>query len=568
MGLRSAAARALPASRSGAGASTALAYAAAGALAAGLAAWGGGLATGSLRSSVVAVWCFAAAAVGFALALPLPAALVSPLYMGVAGWLVDMLPLIVLAGWAAAIARWGLTLLRERRLPRGGRWIWLPLGLVAWTALGAIAITAADLKHFVLLWGIQVLSSGTMLAVVDALARPEDRMRLVAGLAGFGIVMSAGAFLQWVGVPIQPLQHEDVSARLEQAYGLDAFPNNVGMVNYVRAVASGAGHLRARLERARRANPEFPPFAVFKPRFKTFKTELVVRFSGSARAIEEDLARYEITLLYDNIGLAPGETVPRMRSFPRNSLTYAGFSAALFPLVFALLWSPSPGRRRLGAVALVGSLFGIGFSLARGAWAAVLLGLVLLLLSGALTRTRKRQVVAAFVAGGIVLTVVFLALYGEDPLTARAGAEGSIGTRRVLYEETARSVGGINFLVGFGTETPRGTGGVGRYVPRAGTHSTYLNYLFRTGVPGGLAIAAIYVIAFLHARAASLSGEDRGLAVLVAASVLVLAGHAVILSLYVEPIYTLAVSLVLGIAMAGATALPRSVVPRRSRRRA
>ncbi|HEX2235599.1 MAG TPA: O-antigen ligase family protein, partial [Actinomycetota bacterium] len=544
-----------------------LAYASAGALAAGVAAWAGGLASGSLRSSVVAVWCFVAAAVGFGLVLPLPAPLVSPLYMGVAGWLVDMLPLVVLAGWAAVVARWGVGVVRERRLPRGGRWIWLPLGLVAWTALGAIAISAADLKHFLLLWGIQALSSGTMLAVVDACARPEARTKLVAGLAGFGIVMSAGAFLQWVGVPIQPLQEEDVSARLEAAYGLDAFPNNVGLVNYVRAVESGAGRLRARLERARRANPEIPEFAVFKPRFKTFKTELVVRFSGSARAVEEELARYDITLLYDNVGLAPGDTVPRMRSFPRNSLTYAGFSAGLFPLVFALLWSGSTRLRRLGLAALVGALFGIGFSLARGAWAAVLLGIVALLLSSALTRARKRGVVAAFIAGGIVLAAVFVVRYGEDPLTARAGAEGSIGTRRVLYEETARSVSGINFVVGFGTETPRGTGGVGRYVPRAGTHSTYLNYLFRTGVPGALAIAALYAIAFMHARAASRTGprEERALAALVAASVLVLGAHAIILSLYVEPIYTLSVSLVIGIAMAGATALPGGVMPRRAR---
>jgi hypothetical protein len=41
------------------------------------------------------------AAVVVALVLPLPAALVSPLFMGVAGWLVDMLPMLVLVGWAA-----------------------------------------------------------------------------------------------------------------------------------------------------------------------------------------------------------------------------------------------------------------------------------------------------------------------------------------------------------------------------------------------------------------------------------------------------------------------------------
>jgi hypothetical protein len=42
------------------------------------------------------------------------------------------------------------------------------------------------------------------------------------------------------------------------------------------------------------------------------------------------------------------------------------------------------------------------------------------------------------------------------------------------------------------------------------------------------------------------------------------AAHAVILSLYVEPIYTLAISLVLGLAMAGATGLSRSILPWRN----
>jgi hypothetical protein len=536
---------------------------AAGALAVGLGAWLVGLVLGSLQSSVIALWCFVVCALALALVLPLELALVAPLFAGLAGWLVDMLPLVVLAGWGAVIVRWASSLWRERRLPRGGRWIWLPLGLAAWTALGALVITAADLRHFLLLWGIQVLSSATMLAVVDQLSSTERRLRLVAGLACFVTVMSLGAFLQWIGVPIQPLQHDDVSRRLEEAYGVDAFPNNVGMVNYVRAVESGAGVLRATLTRARERNPEMPPFAVFKPRFKTFPRELVVRFEGSARPVEDDLRRYGIALVYDNIGVAPGKTVPRMRSFPRNSLTYAGACAALFPLAFALAWSPVARRRWLGLAAVAACLFGAAFSLARGAWIAILAGVAFLLIGPVLTRARKLQIVAAYVVAALVVTVTFLVRYGEDPLHARAGAEGSVGARTVLYEETARSVGGIAFVVGFGTERPRGGTEVRRYVPRAGTHSTYLNYLFRTGVPGAVAIIALYVTAWLHARAAARDGSGEGAVLdrLAAASVVVLAAHAVILSLYVEPVYTLVISLLVGLAMAGATALPHPVMP-------
>ncbi|MFN2526487.1 MAG: hypothetical protein ABR505_09560, partial [Actinomycetota bacterium] len=71
--------------------------------------WGGGLLllaagvvgwlTGTFNGGLVALWCFAAATVAVCLVLPLSAAFVAPLFMGIAGWLVDMLPFIVLVGW-------------------------------------------------------------------------------------------------------------------------------------------------------------------------------------------------------------------------------------------------------------------------------------------------------------------------------------------------------------------------------------------------------------------------------------------------------------------------------------
>ena len=90
-----------------------------------------------------------------------------------------------------------------------------------------------------------------------------------------------------------------------------------------------------------------------------------------------------------------------------------------------------------------------------------------------------------------------------------------------------------------------------RYVPRAGTHSTYLNYLFRTGVFGLFLIVGAYGLAFYRARRAgrSLRGEHAALQPRWPAwRCLIAAAHAVILSLYVEPIYTLTVSLLLGLA--------------------
>ena len=72
-----------------------------------------GWATQTLVGGVIALWLFCIAAVAVALVLPLSLALVSPLFAGVAGWLVDMLPLVILVGWGTAVTRWALGVLRE-----------------------------------------------------------------------------------------------------------------------------------------------------------------------------------------------------------------------------------------------------------------------------------------------------------------------------------------------------------------------------------------------------------------------------------------------------------------------
>ena len=525
-----------------------------------------GWATQSLGGGVVALWSFSLAAAAVALVLPLPYALASPLYMGVLGWLVDMLPLVILLGWGTVVVRWALGVLRERRLPRGGRWIWLPIGLVVWTALGILVITSLDFKHFLLLLGIQVLASGAVLAVVDRLEALADRTRLVSALGGFIVVLSVAVFLQWVGVDIEALQNGEVRKRVEAAYGVDAFPNNIGMIKYARSINAGSLELRQKMERVAADNEDLPPFEVFRPKFQAYENSLVVRFQGSARPYEDELGQKGVRLLYDNVGLAPANTVPRMRSFPRNALTYAGICAALFPLAFFLIWT---GRKRLGWAVLVACLFGAGFSLARGAWVAIALGIVYLLVDGVITKPQKTSVVMAYVGAALVLTGVFLAKYEVDPLNGRAGGGASVNTRDDLYRDTFDIVkkNPQYALLGYGTEQPRTESGTNkegtRYVPRAGTHSTYLNYLFRTGVPGALMILALYIGAGLHARQAARerSRDEALFATSITASVVIVAAHAVILSLYVEPIYTLVISLVLGAAMASAQNLSGSVWP-------
>jgi O-antigen ligase len=222
-------------------------------------------------------------------------------------------------------------------------------------------------------------------------------------------------------------------------------------------------------------------------------------------------------------------------------------------------------------VGIAASLFGAAFSLSRGAWIAIVIGIIYLAIDGALPWRRKLQVLLAFVGIAVVITAVFTIKYGIDPLHARAGGEGSINTRRSLYKQTAGAVGGIHLLIGYGTELPRTATGVshlrGRYIPQAGTHSTYLNYLFRAGFPGMLALMALYAVAGLHARAISRvrSGDERLLGSLTAMSVVAFAAHGVILSLFVEPIYTLVVSLVVGLALVWALDLNASVWPWRTR---
>lgn len=524
-----------------------------------------GLACWLLNFGLVAMWFFTFSAVAWALALPFPYALVSPLYMSLAGWLVDMLPFVALAGWAAVIGRWAWGLFRERRLPRGGRWIWVPIGLAGWTLLGLTALDLAEIKHFTLLFTIQLLISATVLAVVDQLQDLEERTRLVSGLMAFIVALGVGVFLQWIGVPIQPLQDTTVSARAEAAYGVDAFPNDTGMIKYARAQNGGAYEQMRKLQRLERNGVDLPPYKVILAPSSAFEGgRLIVVFKGSARAVEDELARADVDLRFDNVGTAPANTVPRLRSFPRNALTFAGVSAALFPLGFFLMWSDDKRRRWIGRLAIAACLLGAGFSIARGAWVVILGGGIYLLIDGVLPWGRKMQYLGAFLAGALVLTAVFVFKYDSNPITARAGGQSSVDTRASLYSDTVDAIGPRYLITGFGMTLSRSTegGSFGKYVPPAGTHSTYLNYLFRTGVPGMLGILALYGLAALHARAGARSwrGGRATLATLACAAVLIAAAHALILSLYVEPVYTLSISLLLGLAMAQGQ-LPRSIVP-------
>jgi hypothetical protein len=538
---------------------------------AGVGAW----ATWTLQGGVIALWCFTTSAVALALVLPLPHAVVSPLFMGAAGWLVDMLPLVTLAGWTAVVLRWAWGLWRERRLPRGARWIWLPIGLIVWTALGITQIDIGlDLKHFLLLFGIQVLASGMVLLVVDQFAELDGRSMVAAGLVGFIVLMSAIVFAEWIGAPIQEMQNDEVADRVEETYGVNAFPNNLGLMKYARSSKGGAKEFRAVLDRFAKDHPELPGYEVFLPKFQAFDTtNIVIRFAGSARAFEQELSEVGlgVDLIYDNIGLTPGNSIPRMRSIARNSLTYAGSCVVLFFLSFYLFWTSLGRRRWLGLAGIISSLFGAGFSLSRGAWVAIPIGIAYLAVDRLLPGRRKVAVAGTFVVAVVALTAVYLVKYSVDPYNARAGADASTATRTILYQDTLEAVNGIHFLLGFGTDQPRTSSGVshvlGRYIPDAGTHSTYLNYLFRTGVPGALAIVALYVLAALHARAAALRSTDkeRLLRVLVTAAIIAATAQGIILSLYVEPIYTLTISLLVGLAMAGTTNLGASIWPWKTR---
>ena len=63
-----------------------------------------------------------------------------------------------------------------------------------------------------------------------------------------------------------------------------------------------------------------------------------------------------------------------------------------------------------------------------------------------------------------------------------------------------------------------------------------------------------------------MEGRERLFRTLVAASIFSLAAHAAILSLYVEPTYTLTVALLLALGVAGSTNLPTSILPWRTTR--
>ncbi|MDQ4029261.1 MAG: hypothetical protein M3214_14620, partial [Actinomycetota bacterium] len=162
-----------------------------------------GLVTWAVGAGYVALWCFGISAVAFALVLPLAQAVVSPLFLGLVGWLVDMLPFVILAGWTAVVLRWTIGVLRERRMPRGGKWVLLPLGLMVWTTFGIFSVPTLDFRHFLLLLGVQVVTSGVLLVVVDSLSSFEDRLKILSALIVFVLLLSVGVVLEFAGVPVQ-----------------------------------------------------------------------------------------------------------------------------------------------------------------------------------------------------------------------------------------------------------------------------------------------------------------------------------------------------------------------------
>lgn len=533
-------------------------------LAVGLVTWAGGV-------GEVGFVFFGLAACLLAFVLPLPGAIVSPLWMGFFGWLVDMVPLVVLIGWGAVVLRWGIGLLRDGRLPRGGTWVLLPAGLLFWTCVGVLGIGRPDLTHFVLLVLIQVVASGILVAVVDTCGPFEARRALATGLSALVVAMTALGVLQWMGVPVQSLQDTSVRRHLS---ALDTFPNDVGLIKWARSVQAGAGEVRGDLDRFAKTHEGLPPFKVFRPKYQAFTNHLVIRFEGSARPFAQELARRDIELPFDNVGLAPANTVPRMRSIPRNALTYAGVCASLFPFALFLVWTETGGRRRLGWAATASCLFGTAFSLSRGAWAAVFIGVVYLAVEGRVVRRRKMAAAVSLLAAGVFITAFFLLDYGVDPLSGRAGGGASTSTRINVYKDTLDFLRPKSLLIGYGTEKPRTESGTThqgtKYVPPAGTHSTYLNYLFRLGIPGLVMIAALYLASWLHARRAAQErdGPDRLFYTLAAMAVVIAGLHAIVLNLFVEPLYTLEISLVLGMAIAGtAGTLAGPVWPERLRRR-
>jgi hypothetical protein len=504
-------------------------------------------------------WLLTGAAVAFALFLPLPYALVSPLYSGIVGWLVDMLPFVILAGWGGFVVRWLWGLWRERRLPQGDRWRLLPVALAAWTIVGISApVDESRIKAFVLMVTIQILASGVLVAMVDLFQDLESRAVIVACLAGFTVLLSTGAVLEWIGVPVQSLQDVSVRERVEAEYGLDAFPNERGLIKFARTKDSGERELESSIEQLATQKPDLPESETFVATLDSFgDNKLIVRFDGSARPFADDLSKRGVHLIYDNVGLATAETIPRLRSFPRNALTFPGICVVVFPLTFFLVWRTSLRGRWLGWLGIAACLVGTAFALARGAWAALAIGVAYLVVDGALSLRRRLLVCLALAGGAALLVVVFWVGYESDPLTARAGGEASTNTRSDVYADSLERLDPRHLVTGYGVTHDRDDSsllsGLGPYRPEAGTHSTYINYLYRTGVPGTVAIMAIYVLALVQARRASRfpQGDKRVLATLVTTAVVIAVVHAIILSLYVEPSYTLTVSIVLGLAWSG-----------------
>ena len=162
-----------------------------------------------------------------------------------------------------------------------------------------------------------------------------------------------------------------------------------------------------------------------------------------------------------------------------------GLALFLLPVALLLLWQISYGRfsipERLGLVAmLVLSLFVLWHTQSKGAFAWLVIGIIILVLPAAINRWRGRVGWAALVGGILAIVLVSTWLYQET------GQMGTVITRLQLIEAASAVLkdNPLVLFIGGGSESMFSYSSLFSNMEYPSSHNTYLDQALLFGLPG------------------------------------------------------------------------------------
>jgi polysaccharide biosynthesis protein PslJ len=215
----------------------------------------------------------------------------------------------------------------------------------------------------------------------------------------------------------------------------------------------------------------------------------------------QPLVQELIQPVFANVERFLGYPVPRPSAPFTYTNNWGGNIAVLTPVAFAAAAAAGPGlRRRLIIAVLVASLVPMAFSLNRGMFLSLGVGIVYVAMRMAI-RGRVGALVSLLALTALIVAVVALTPLGHLLMSGLSGSHGhSNATRASLYQQ---AIAGANASPWFGHGAPQPvTGTVLAGTPAIGTQGQLWMVLYSNGYPATVFFLCFFLAVFWQTRRA------------------------------------------------------------------